>query len=84
MNVCELDIIFNFQQAYTIIDEILLGGKKKNEGEREIMAVRYTIFYIFQLLLGELQESSKRSVLNSLKKIEDAEKDDELKNAALR
>ncbi|KAJ1342728.1 hypothetical protein BSLG_002825 [Batrachochytrium salamandrivorans] len=39
MNVCELDIIFNFQQAYTII--------------------------------GELQDSSKRAVLNTLKRIDE-------------
>ncbi|RKO83945.1 AP complex, mu/sigma subunit, partial [Blyttiomyces helicus] len=27
LNVCELDIIFNFQQAYMIIDELLIGGE---------------------------------------------------------
>ncbi len=48
MNVCELDIIFNFQQAYTIIDELLIGG--------------------------EMQESSKRSILNALKKMDEVEK----------
>ncbi|KAJ3199434.1 hypothetical protein HDU83_003576 [Entophlyctis luteolus] len=48
MNVCELDIIFNFQQAYTIMDELLIGG--------------------------EIQESSKRSVINSLKRMEETEK----------
>ncbi|KAJ3320119.1 AP-1 adaptor complex sigma subunit Aps1 [Boothiomyces sp. JEL0866] len=42
MNVCELDIIFNFQQAYAIIDEVLIAG--------------------------ELQESSKRVVLSTLKR----------------
>jgi hypothetical protein len=26
MNVCELDIIFNFKQAYWIIDEVLIDG----------------------------------------------------------
>jgi AP-1 complex subunit sigma 1/2 len=45
MNVCELDIIFNFQQAYQIIDEVLIAG--------------------------ELQESSKRVVLNTLKRIDE-------------
>jgi AP-1 complex subunit sigma 1/2 len=44
-NVCELDIIFNFQQAYAIIDEILIAG--------------------------EIQESSKRVVLTTLKRIEE-------------
>ncbi|KAI8853128.1 hypothetical protein BC829DRAFT_382927 [Chytridium lagenaria] len=41
LNVCELDIIFNFQQAYTIM---------------------------------ELQESSKRACINTLKRIEETEK----------
>ncbi|KAJ3108803.1 hypothetical protein HDU96_007413 [Phlyctochytrium bullatum] len=45
LNVCELDIIFNFQQAYTIMDELLIGG--------------------------ELQESSKRACINTLKRIEE-------------
>ncbi|KAH6572877.1 hypothetical protein BASA50_002430 [Batrachochytrium salamandrivorans] len=48
MNVCELDIIFNFQQAYTIIDELLIAG--------------------------ELQDSSKRAVLNTLKRIDETER----------
>ncbi|KAL2911768.1 AP-1 adaptor complex sigma subunit Aps1 [Polyrhizophydium stewartii] len=48
MNVCELDIIFNFQQAYTIMDELLIGG--------------------------ELQDTSKRAVLNTLKRIDETEK----------
>ncbi|TPX51483.1 hypothetical protein SeLEV6574_g00280 [Synchytrium endobioticum] len=48
MNVCELDIIFNFQQAYTIIDELLISG--------------------------ELQESSKRAVINTLKRMSESEK----------
>ncbi|KAI8617621.1 AP-2 complex subunit sigma [Chytriomyces sp. MP71] len=54
LNVCELDIIFNFQQAYTIMDELLIGG--------------------------ELQESSKRSVINSLKRMEETEKAEQISN----
>ncbi|KAI9342476.1 AP complex, mu/sigma subunit [Zopfochytrium polystomum] len=46
LNVCELDIIFNFQQAYTIM--LLIGG--------------------------ELQESSKRAAINTLKRMEETEK----------
>lgn len=52
LNVCELDIIFNFQQAYAILDELLIGG--------------------------EIQESSKRAVVNVLKKTEDLEKQEQL------
>ncbi|KAJ1563962.1 AP-1 complex subunit sigma-3, partial [Cladochytrium tenue] len=49
LNVCELDIIFNFQQAYTIMaNELLIGG--------------------------ELQESSKRAAINTLKRMEETEK----------
>jgi hypothetical protein len=51
MNVCELDIIFNFQQAYNIIDEVLISG--------------------------ELQESSKRVVMNTLKRVDEAIKQEE-------
>ncbi|KAJ3246263.1 hypothetical protein HDU78_007532 [Chytriomyces hyalinus] len=65
LNVCELDIIFNFQQAYTImgslrnsicssVDELLIGG--------------------------ELQESSKRSAINSLKRMEETEKAEQISN----
>ncbi|KAI8833832.1 AP complex, mu/sigma subunit [Chytriomyces cf. hyalinus JEL632] len=54
LNVCELDIIFNFQQAYTIMDELLIGG--------------------------ELQESSKRSAINSLKRMEETEKAEQISN----
>lgn len=40
-SVCELDIIFNFEKAYFILDELCLGG--------------------------ELQETSKRSVINAIR-----------------
>lgn len=39
-NVCELDLIFNFQKAYAMLDELILAG--------------------------ELQESSKKSVLRAI------------------
>ena len=51
MNVCELDIIFNFQQAYSIIDEVLIAG--------------------------ELQESSKRVTMNTLKRVDEQLKQEE-------
>ena len=51
-NVCELDIIFNFQMAYTIIDEVIIAG--------------------------ELGESSKRVVLNALKRMEELYRQDML------
>lgn len=57
MNVCELDIIFNFQQAYTIIGLLVL----------------INFFILDELLIGgELQESSKRTVISTLKKMEES------------
>ena len=35
-NVCELDIIFNFQKAYYIIEEILCGGLIQETDRNEI------------------------------------------------
>ena len=54
-NVCELDIIFNFQKAYFILDELLLAG--------------------------EMQESSKKSVLRTVSQsdaIEEAEQSEDV------
>lgn len=36
-NVCELDIIFNFQKAYYILDELLLGGNIQESSRREVL-----------------------------------------------
>ena len=30
-SVCELDIIFNFEKAYFILDELILGGEMQVE-----------------------------------------------------
>jgi len=38
-NVCELDIIFNFTQAYFCLDEIILGGEVQETSKREILRV---------------------------------------------
>ncbi|KAJ5079293.1 ap complex subunit sigma [Anaeramoeba ignava] len=36
-NVCELDIIFNFDKAYYILDEILIDGKLQETSQRIIL-----------------------------------------------
>ncbi len=36
-NVCELDIIFNFNKAYYLLDEILLGGHIQESSKKIIM-----------------------------------------------
>ncbi|SYW75217.1 uncharacterized protein UHO2_03611 [Ustilago hordei] len=54
-NVCELDLIFNFQKAYAILDELIIAG--------------------------EMQESSKKSVLRTVSQsdaIEEAEQSEDV------
>ncbi|KAJ7993584.1 hypothetical protein DPEC_G00273920 [Dallia pectoralis] len=36
-SVCELDIIFNFEKAYFILDEFLLGGEAQETSKKNVM-----------------------------------------------
>jgi len=54
-NVCELDLIFNFQKAYAILDELIIAG--------------------------ELQESSKKSVLRVVAQSDTIEDTENIENA---
>ncbi|XP_058081422.1 AP-3 complex subunit sigma isoform X2 [Magnolia sinica] len=36
-NVCELDIVFNFNKMHTILDEIVLGGQVLETSSAEVM-----------------------------------------------
>lgn len=38
-SVCELDIIFNFEKAYFILDELILGGEIQETGKKSIQKV---------------------------------------------
>lgn len=38
-NVCELDIIFNFEKAYFILDELILGGEIQETSKKSIQKV---------------------------------------------
>lgn len=38
-SVCELDIIFNFERAYFILDELILGGEIQETGKKCIQKV---------------------------------------------
>lgn len=38
-NVCELDIIFNFEKAYFILDELILGGEIQETSKKAIQKV---------------------------------------------
>ena len=35
--VCELDIIFNFEKAYFILDELLLGGEVQETSKKTVL-----------------------------------------------
>jgi AP-2 complex subunit sigma-1 len=36
-NVCELDIVFNFNTVYSILDEFMLAGEMEETSKREIL-----------------------------------------------
>lgn len=38
-SVCELDIIFNFEKAYFILDELILAGEIQETGRRQIVDI---------------------------------------------
>lgn len=37
VQVCELDIIFNFEQSYYILDEFLLGGEVQETSKKNVL-----------------------------------------------
>ncbi|KAJ6236795.1 ap-1 complex subunit sigma-2 [Anaeramoeba flamelloides] len=36
-SVCELDIIFNFQKAYNVLDEVIIDGKLQDSSKKSIL-----------------------------------------------
>ena len=40
-NVCELDVIFNFERVHVIVDEILMAGQIQESSLKEIQKVCY-------------------------------------------
>jgi len=36
-NVCELDIIFNFEKAYYVLDELILGGQIQETSKNVVL-----------------------------------------------
>ncbi|CDH61396.1 adaptor protein complex sigma subunit [Lichtheimia corymbifera JMRC:FSU:9682] len=38
-NVCELDLIFNFQKAYFILDELLIAGELQESSKKSVLRV---------------------------------------------
>ncbi|WFD20964.1 AP-1 adaptor complex sigma subunit Aps1 [Malassezia caprae] len=38
-NVCELDLIFNFQKAYQVLDELIIGGELQESSKKSVLRV---------------------------------------------
>ena len=36
-NVCELDLVFNFQKVYLLVDEFILAGEVQDTSKKAIM-----------------------------------------------
>ena len=36
-NVCELDLIFNFHQAYFILEELIIGGHIMEASKKQVL-----------------------------------------------
>ena len=54
-NVCELDIIFNFQKAYFILDELLLAGEMQESSKKNVLRciVSGSFAPIVNILVGD-------------------------------
>ena len=37
LQVCELDIIFNFEKAYFMLDELMLGGEIQESSKKNVL-----------------------------------------------
>ncbi|KAL1413387.1 AP-1 complex subunit sigma-1 [Vanrija pseudolonga] len=38
-NVCELDLIFNFQKAYAILDELIIAGELQESSKKAVLKI---------------------------------------------
>jgi AP-1 complex subunit sigma 1/2 len=56
-SVCELDIIFNFEKAYYILDELILGGEMQVWRSKDFNILNH---------VSLVQETSKKAVLSHI------------------
>ncbi|KAM8974139.1 AP-1 complex subunit sigma-1A isoform 2-T2 [Pelodytes ibericus] len=59
-SVCELDIIFNFEKAYFILDEFLMGGEIQDTSKKSVLKA------IEQSDMLQEEDESPRSVLEEM------------------
>uniref|UniRef100_A0A8C1WFD0 AP complex subunit sigma n=1 Tax=Cyprinus carpio TaxID=7962 RepID=A0A8C1WFD0_CYPCA len=58
--VCELDIIFNFEKAYYILDEFILGGEAQETSKKNVLKA------IEQADMLQEEAETPRSVLEEI------------------
>ncbi|GAA5839315.1 hypothetical protein JCM6882_004180 [Rhodosporidiobolus microsporus] len=59
-NVCELDLIFNYQKAYAILDELIIAGEMQESSKKSVLRA------VGQADAIEEQEQSEDSLQNRL------------------
>ncbi|GAA95511.1 uncharacterized protein L969DRAFT_70942 [Mixia osmundae IAM 14324] len=59
-NVCELDLIFNFQKAYAILDELIIAGEMEESSKKSVLRAPALPEQNAILLLSTVAESGKR------------------------
>ena len=59
-NVCELDLIFNFDKAHYMLDELILAGSVQETSKREIVRVMKQQDDIEQKLVDERKAHKKK------------------------
>lgn len=60
VQVCELDIIFNFEKAYFILDEFLMGGEIQDTSKKSVLKAIEQADLLQEVSWAE--PSSRRSV----------------------
>ena len=59
-NVCELDLIFNFDKAHYMLDELILAGSIQETSKREIVRVMKQQDDIEQKIVDERKQHKKK------------------------
>uniref|UniRef100_A0A8C5HRX1 AP-1 complex subunit sigma-2 n=1 Tax=Gouania willdenowi TaxID=441366 RepID=A0A8C5HRX1_GOUWI len=57
-SVCELDIIFNFEKAYFILDEFLLGGEAQETSKKNVLKAIEQADLLQESILGFLHPAA--------------------------
>jgi len=57
--VCELDIIFNFEKAHYVLDEFIIGGEVQESSQKSVIAaiaqqdILQEVGFISVMIIGE-------------------------------